>query len=154
MLNAGEEMNKVTWKDNRGQNSEQVLGKWVKDENYSERWGWQLIWVSKFAYWRSQELELFPVLSEAYLRTLGDSSVINQGALLCPDESKDGLPARLRFSKGKAFISAKLMAIKQGPVQGISCNICAATENFRGEKCGGSHVDGGQIGERSYFIVL
>lgn len=36
-----------------------------------------------------------------------------------------------------AFMSAKLMTIKQCTVQGISYNLDAATENVREEKCGG-----------------
>lgn len=77
------------------------------------------------------------------------SAVMNQGTL-CPDKSKDTLPACLKFSKetGLGFGTVQLSYYvseidvrQQCTVQEISCNLCADTENFRGERCGNIVVE-------------
>lgn len=108
-------------------------------------------------------------MSEVYLTTseirsgCWSQAVINQGGLLCPDKCKDSLPVCPRFPKGtawalelssSAFMSVKLMTIKQGTSSTRKrLQSLAATEDFRGEKCRGSEVDGEQAGEISYLAV-
>ena len=114
------------------------------------------------------KLELFSnpewgLLTPEILLGCPRSAVINQGSLLCPDKSKESLPVCLRFPEGMAWaLEPCCSALCQWnwwpsngahTVQGSTCNLCAATEDFRGEKCTGADVDGNQAREISYLAL-